>query len=321
MRILFFGHPGYGGAVLEQLVSRTDVQVVAVVHASHDNWHNLRHTLRRRFGTWKRVAKNVKKIWRNLPTKGQASYAHPHTFSPVDPEVVARRSGIPLIDASQLQKPELVERLRALEVEVLLVASFGELIPQNVLGVATKAAINMHPGLLPKHRGGFPEYCALIEGDEIAGITCHLMTAKFDTGAILLQRAIPIGDDDLLQLKQRMIQLGASMIHELIDELDLLLAGSTPQRDDEATTCRYPRGYNVLDPAEPTGVITRKVRASAGENYEPYRVSKSGRKVYVLHLSEQQGRGFPLQCSDGTVWVDVIRYKRRIYTDDFPDIL
>lgn len=317
MRVLFFGHPGYGGAVLEQLLQRSDVTVIAVVHASHDTWHNLKRMLKRRFGTWKRLRKNVAKIWRNLPAKGQARYQHPHSFATIDPESLARERRIPLIDASRLRDPGFVSELESMHVDLLLVASFGELIPSSVLDVARVASINMHPGLLPKHRGGFPEYTALIQGDFTAGITCHLMTSTFDTGAVLLQDSLEIGSDDLLQLKKRMMILAARMVNHLLDNLTALLQTAQPQDESRATSCKYPAGFDRLRSDEPVDVVLRKIRAAAGENYEPYFLSATGQKVYVLHLSDTAGQGYPFTCSDGVVWLDVLRVRRRIVTNDF----
>lgn len=303
--------------MLQRLLARPDLTVVALVHASHDPIHNVRRMLKRRFGTWKRTKKNVRKIIGNLPERGQARFQHPHTFPIIDPENVAREHGLRSIDAKRLSDPSFVAECRQMEVDLILVASFGELIPPAVLDTAHFAAINMHPGLLPRYRGGFPEYCALIGGERTAGITCHVMTEKFDTGAILLQDSIEIGTDDLLQLKARMIRLAASMVDTLLDNLSTLFAKARPQRDEDATNCRYPTGYDQLLPSDSVAAVTRKVRAAAGENYEPFARTPSGAKVFALHLSEESGSGYAVQCSDGVVWLDVVRYKRSILHSDF----
>lgn len=303
--------------MLQRLLARQDVTVVALVHASRDPVHNMRRMLKRRFGTWKRIRKNIRKIVGNLPTRGQAKYQHPSAFPLIDPENVAKEHGIPCIDAKRLSDPSFVAECRQMEVDMILVASFGELLPASILGAARIAAINMHPGLLPRYRGGFPEYCALIEGERTAGITCHLMTEKFDTGAIVLQDSIEIGTDDLLQLKARMIRLAASMVDPLLDDLASLIANARPQRHEHASNCKYPAGYDQLLPSDSIATAARKVRAAAGENYEPYVRTSSGAKVRALHLSESAGSGYAVPCFDGTLWLDVVRYKRSILRSGF----
>lgn len=312
MNILFAGHAGYGGAVLRELLDDASFNVVGVIHASHVKSYNLKRMIRRRFGTWRRLKLNIRKILSNVPKLGQATYVHSHGFELVDPYVVAKERGIPLYDVSIMQSADFLEQITSKSVDVFLVATFGELIPMTIIQTARVAAINIHPGMLPLHRGGFPELSAMLAGDHIAGITYHTMTERFDDGDILARYAVEIGESDTLQIKQKLIALTASTVVPVLKSVESLMATRMQQKSSESTKCRYPAGYNVVSYNSTLHSIKRKVRAAAGENYEVI-LEIDGTRIALLELSDFEGKGLPVKVADGTLWMKAIRRGRKIF--------
>lgn len=94
------------------------------------------------------------------------------------------------------QTPREVERLRALQPDLLLVGNFGLILSPAVLAVPAIGTVNAHWSLLPKHRGPHPSTSVLLAGETETGVTFHVVNERIDAGDILDQAAFPIGPDD-----------------------------------------------------------------------------------------------------------------------------
>ncbi len=92
--------------------------------------------------------------------------------------------------------PEFIAHLKALAPDILLVSGWGEILNSQVLAIPRVAAINIHPSLLPKHRGSNPFASVLRAGESLTGVTFHLLTGEIDGGDILFQSQLPIYDSD-----------------------------------------------------------------------------------------------------------------------------
>ena len=117
--------------------------------------------------------------------------------------------------------------MRDLAPDVLVVAAFGQIIPQRLLDLPPYGGINVHGSLLPRWRGAAPMQYALMAGDAETGVTTMQMDAGLDTGDILLQASLPLTDDDNLgTLEARLSQLGAPL---LLETLARLASGDCPR--------------------------------------------------------------------------------------------
>lgn len=104
--------------------------------------------------------------------------------------VLARR--LNFIDYDELDEPQLIEKIKALDVDATVVCSFNYKVPR-VLREATKDGfINVHPSMLPKYRGGNPYSRVIMNGETETGVTVHFMDDGFDTGDIIAQKAYHI---------------------------------------------------------------------------------------------------------------------------------
>ena len=143
---------------------------------------------------------------------------------------------LPVFQPTSLKHPDEIKRLADLHPEVIIVAAFGQILPQSVLDIPPFGCLNIHPSLLPRHRGPSPIANAILEGDEFTGVTIMLMDKGLDTGPILAQEKIPILPQYTTgSLSERLAQIGAGLlIHTLPLWLENCLSPQ-PQNEKEAT--------------------------------------------------------------------------------------
>lgn len=150
--------------------------------------------------------------------------------------VLARDKGLPVLQPATTKSVEFVEGLRALEPDVLLVASYGEILREEVLDLAPRGALNVHGSLLPRWRGAAPIQYAVAAGDEETGVSVQRMVLALDEGDVLLEKRITIEADDTTgALFDRLAVLGGEAAVEALDRLERGDAHYTPQ-DPELVT-------------------------------------------------------------------------------------
>ena len=110
--------------------------------------------------------------------------------SPV--KICAEKYGIPVFQPERVRKPEAVERIRQEEPDLIVVAAFGQILPQKLLDIPKYGCINVHTSLLPKYRGAAPIQWAIINGEKKSGVTIMQMDAGLDTGDILMQEELEL---------------------------------------------------------------------------------------------------------------------------------
>ena len=182
------------------------------------------------------------------------------------PSAVKRRAtehGMALFQPATLKAAENVERIRATGADALVVAAYGLILPQTALAASRLGAINIHASLLPRWRGAAPIQRALLAGDARTGISIMQMDAGLDTGPVLAQRSIPIDDaDDAGTLHDKLAELGASMIVDVLPELDAGRVHPLPQPAEGVTYARkIDKAETRLDWARPADELERAVRA------------------------------------------------------------
>ena len=148
----------------------------------------------------------------------------------------AQAAGLPLLQPEKVRARDFAQTVRDLAPEAIVVAAFGQIIPQRVLDIPPLGCLNVHGSLLPRWRGAAPMQYALMAGDEETGVTTMRMDAGLDTGDILLQSALPLGGiENLGALEPRLAEIGAAL---LMRTLDLLASGDCPRtpQDESGVT-------------------------------------------------------------------------------------
>jgi len=157
-------------------------------------------------------------------------------LSPTPVKAYAESLGIPVYQPKTLRSEEFASLINELKPDLIAVAAYGKILPQNILSYPKYGCICVHGSLLPKYRGAAPMQRAIIEGESKTGITTMLMDDGIDTGDMLLKEEVDIlPDDNFEDIHDKLAVCGASL---LIKTIEGILDGSvTPvkQPEDGAT--------------------------------------------------------------------------------------
>lgn len=149
---------------------------------------------------------------------------------------LAESLGLLVLTPARARAPEFLEQLRALAPDLIVLASYGKILPQASLEVAPLGNWNLHGSLLPKYRGASPIQYALLNGERETGVTLMEMVAEMDAGDIYLQAVEPIHpDDDYGSLEARLSQRAATLLLEGLERLQAGTLTRTPQDPAAAT--------------------------------------------------------------------------------------
>ena len=230
-RTLFFGSGAFALPALERLARDRRVELRAVVSA---------------------------------PPKpsGRSGGAH---ASPV--AAWAATLGVPLEMPQRLRDAPSVARIESVRPELIVLADYGQLVPPAILDLPRHGALNLHPSLLPRHRGAAPVQAAILAGDAETGVTLLRMDAGLDSGPLLAQVRTPLGSSETApQLAARLAALAADLLESSLGPwLDGELV-ARPQPSEGVTMTRpLRREDGRLDPGKPAALLARQVRA-----YQPW---------------------------------------------------
>ena len=144
-----------------------------------------------------------------------------------------------MLQPEKATDPSFLERLRALEPDVLFVVAYGKILRPELLAIPSRVSLNVHPSLLPRHRGASPIQSALLEGDEVTGVTIQKVSEELDAGDILLAVETAVDPDEHAgELAARLAELSAEASERALDRVATGQAVYTPQDDAQATYCR-----------------------------------------------------------------------------------
>ena len=202
MRIVFLGTPDFAAASLRALLE--DGQELAAVFTQPDR------------------------------PRGRGMQLSP---SPV--KELALERGLPVYQPETFKDGEPTRLLRALAPELVVAVAYGRLLPEDFLAVAPYGSINLHGSLLPRYRGAAPIQWAVLNGDEITGVTVQHMAREMDAGDVISRRETPIGEFETSgELFERLKTLGAELLAETVRAIAAGTAERTPQDPAEATYTR-----------------------------------------------------------------------------------
>ena len=148
----------------------------------------------------------------------------------------AEKAGIPVITPNKIDGDAL-DAIGAVGADALVVVAYGRLIPAVLLNACRLGAVNIHPSLLPRHRGASPVVTAILEGDAYTGVTLMQLDEGMDTGPILAQSdQVPITPETRCELlTNRLFELGSEMLPGVLCDLDAGILPPQPQDDSAAT--------------------------------------------------------------------------------------
>jgi methionyl-tRNA formyltransferase len=197
--------------------------------------------------------------------------------------------------------------LRVLEPDLALCAGFPWKLPAEALEVPRLGVVNFHPSLLPRYRGPIPVGWAIRNGDREIGVTFHRMAAELDTGPILSQGTLTLGDEwSWDELGPRIAGVVQQILPRALERAERGDPGDRQDESDEYCSFFEPE-YAEIDWSRPAAEIVLQVRAwrfgSSGGDLQGALTELAGERVRVLRVALEPGEGTPVECGDGSVWV------------------
>ncbi len=208
--------------------------------------------------------------------------------SPVKGE--ALKHGLKVLQPTSLDS-NFSARLKSLKPDIIVVVAYGKILPPDILKIPPSGCINVHASLLPRYRGAAPVHRAIMNGEEITGVTTMYMEEGMDTGDIILQEETKIDDNDTVgTLHDRLAEKGSKL---LVKTLELVIEGKAPSRSQEEEKASYApplkREEELIDWEKSAAEIFNKIR---GMNPWPgaYTFWKNKRlKIWSSRIVDQEG--------------------------------
>ncbi|ANM31932.1 hypothetical protein ABI59_23760 [Acidobacteria bacterium Mor1] len=167
------------------------------------------------------------------------------TLRPPAVKQAALAAGLEVAQPRKVRGPKFHERLRALDLDLLVVVAYGRILPRSLLDLTPGGALNVHFSLLPRYRGAAPVQWALARGEAVTGVTTMQINEQLDEGDVLLRRETPIEvDEHAPALSRRLSDMGAELIVETLAALGENAV--TPEPQDHTLATFAP----VLSPAD-----------------------------------------------------------------------
>nr|WP_298037887.1 methionyl-tRNA formyltransferase [uncultured Desulfuromonas sp.] len=252
-------------------------------------------------------------------------------LAPPPVKELAQEHGIAVFQPQKLRDPAVVEELRALAPDLIVVVAYGQILPKSVLEIPKYGCINVHASLLPRYRGAAPINKAIIEGEKETGVTTMYMDVGLDTGDMLVKRSTPIGPEETAgQLHDRIAALGRDAMEET---LTLLCAGTLKGEAQDDAQSTYAPMLKKED-----GRIDWSLSATAVHNLvrglDPWPGAYTGLEGEVLKVASTlpaEGAGDPgtvlsagpegvrIACGEGALLVRELQLpgKKRLGAADF----
>lgn len=182
------------------------------------------------------------------------------TPSPV--KELALKSNLPVLQPERARNENFVEELRKLRPDLIVVAAFGQILPQSILDLPRFGCINVHTSLLPKYRGAAPIQWAILNDEYETGVTIMKMDAGMDTGAILAQEKTLIHEgDDGQSLHDRLATMGAELLVRMIpDYVTGTIEARAQPSDGISYAPKIKKQDGEIDWKQPARTIWNRVR-------------------------------------------------------------
>jgi methionyl-tRNA formyltransferase len=238
MKIIFIGTPEFGAIILEGLI-KANFEPVLVI------------------------------------TTPDKPVGRKQIITPPPVKLLAEKYEIPILQPEKLQV--ISYKLQEIKPDLIIVAAYGQIIPRDILDIPKYGCLNIHPSLLPKHRGASPIQYAILNGDKKTGVTIMLMDEKMDHGPILAKREweIPNPKSQITnksqilnskityeELHNKLADLGAKLLIETIPKWINKEIKPTSQDDSRATYTKIIKKEDgKIDWKKPAEEIERKIRA------------------------------------------------------------
>lgn len=211
----------------------------------------------------------------------------------------ARRAGLTLIQPHSLRDPQSIAQIAELKPDVGVVAAYGEILRKAVLSIPPLGYLNIHPSLLPRHRGPAPVAGAILAGDRETGVSIMKLDPGMDSGPIVWQERVPLRPDARAgPLTDELFRLGGKLLVDLLPRYAKGEVELQPQDHQQATFTRMLKKTDgAIDWYRSAEEIERCIRA-----YDPWPGTYTfwnGQRLNILAARVHHGKYF--QAAPGAV--------------------
>lgn len=236
------------------------------------------------------------------------------TLQPTPVKEKALSLDIPVYQPVKLREEENVQIIRDYQPDAIVVAAYGQILPESILNIPQYGCINIHASLLPKYRGAAPIEWTIINGETESGVTTMYMAKGLDTGDMIEKTVVPIADTDTgVTLHDKLADAGAELILSTLSKLENHTAIRTPQ--DDSLSCyasMLKKEMGELDFTKDAASLERLIR---GLQPWPVAYTKMNRKtvrIYEASVCEQPEEAL----EDGTQIVPgmIVRVTKKNFT-------
>lgn len=236
------------------------------------------------------------------------------TLQPTPVKEKALSLDIPVYQPVKLREEENVQIIRDYQPDAIVVAAYGQILPESILNIPQYGCINIHASLLPKYRGAAPIEWTIINGETESGVTTMYMAKGLDTGDMIEKTVVPIKDTDTgVTLHDKLADAGAELILSTLSKLENHTAIRTPQ--DDSLSCyasMLKKEMGELDFTKDAASLERLIR---GLQPWPVAYTKMNRKtvrIYEASVCEQPEEAL----EDGTQIVPgmIVRVTKKNFT-------
>lgn len=220
----------------------------------------------------------------------------------------------------KVREPEFVERLKAIQPDVIVVVAFGQILPESILQIPKYGCINVHASLLPAYRGAAPIQWAVIDGLKETGVTTMYMEKGLDTGDIICQKTLALSEEETGgSLFDKLAVLGAELLVETLHRLE---NGTVQRRRQDDSVSSYAKmltkDMGNLDFTKDAEVLERLIRGLNPWPSAYTRIDGKSLKIYQatvipeeqLSLAGEPGtviavdkKSFTVRCGKGALQV------------------
>ena len=240
---------------------------------------------------------------------------HKLAFSPVKEYAITQN--LDVYQPLKMRDGEAFGIVERLQPELIVVAAYGKILPEDILNAPKYGAINVHSSILPKYRGAAPINWAILNGESVTGVTIMYMAKELDAGDIIRCEETGIDpDEDALTLTNRLAELGATALLQVVEDLHAGTAVRTPQEHEKHTYApMLDKSLSPMDFSKSAQVLHDQVRGLIPWPCATMELNGGTVKVYKTAVGEETcakersiveagKKGIAIACGDGKLlWI------------------
>jgi methionyl-tRNA formyltransferase len=217
LSIVYFGTPSFSAYILEQLILESQ---------KSDSYIEIK----------------------TIVTQADQPIGRKQILTPSPVSDIGQKYGITTLKPARINQQWLEDNQTNLEADLYIVVAYGKILPQTLLDIPSKGAINVHYSLLPKYRGASPIQEAILHGDQQTGITIMYMSEQMDTGDIIKQASYILSPQDTFEtVSTNLSHQSVPLLIDVLQQVDEDNVTATPQNEAKATYCREGHKSTLVD--------------------------------------------------------------------------